>query len=455
MYMYLVPWHINIAIYCGFPCLLSLQMPPKPRKVAPRRSTRATRPPAKLSDTKAAAPRGRNAVEPPRETEYSVSSDGSVEVNPPRGRPPKPRARTARRDDASTSSERSHDPDSSPSTPKRRKVPTKVYRSRSHYASDLASSEDESPPAPRERSRHAHKHQRRAKSRRGRSTHKSRRKSRGHKRRRSNNSDSARSSSSSSSSASEFSSSDDAAELKRKLHRQARHEREHGPVPQEGLTEHLGVSVKKSIRKKIHKNKFVNLIKLLPQMRSKHPHKAAPREILNIDAWSDAFLIYAAIYLEKYPEEARGMLKYASVIRGIARQSRGLGWKQYDENFRKSREANVHKYAWVSTNWGLLYNFGIMSVSAAYANPGQANCGDSFRGDGQNSGRSQSGSRTEGIPRSFCFSYHGKGARCKAGAGCKYKHTCPKCQAAHSLFHCDSSGQPGSGADSSDGPMAL
>lgn len=252
----------------------------------------------------------------------------------------------------------------------------------------------------------------------------------------------------------ESSSSDDAAELKRKLHRQARHEREHGPVHQEGLTEHLGVSVKKSIRKKIHKNKFVNLIKLLPQMRSKHPHKSAPREILNIDAWSDAFLIYAAIYLEKYPEEARGMLKYASVIRGIARyasvirgiarQSRGLGWKQYDENFRKSREANVHMYAWVNTNWGLLYNFGIMSVSAAYpGHMGQANRGDSFRGEPfRDDGRSQSGSRTEGIPRSFCFSYHGKGARCKAGAGCKYKHTCPKCQAAHSLFHCDSSGQP-------------
>ncbi len=62
------------------------------------------------------------------------------------------------------------------------------------------------------------------------------------------------------------------------------------------------------------------------------------KEIFSIEVWSDAFLVYMSIYLEKHPKEARYMLKYASVIRQFAQKIKGLGWKSYDENLRKRIE---------------------------------------------------------------------------------------------------------------------
>ena len=61
------------------------------------------------------------------------------------------------------------------------------------------------------------------------------------------------------------------------------------------------------------------------------------KKIVNIEQWSDAFLVYIAIYTEQYPPEVPGILKYMQIFRTIASNSRTSVFLSYDRDVRKLR----------------------------------------------------------------------------------------------------------------------
>ena len=58
------------------------------------------------------------------------------------------------------------------------------------------------------------------------------------------------------------------------------------------------------------------------------------KSINTISDWSDAFLVYASIFLAAHPHRIQELLKYMNTIRTAARRHAGMGWKAYDQQFR-------------------------------------------------------------------------------------------------------------------------
>ena len=63
--------------------------------------------------------------------------------------------------------------------------------------------------------------------------------------------------------------------------------------------------------------------------------KLVKEKITTIDQWTDAFLIFASIYLKKYPGKMQEILHYMSIIREAATRSFSLSWQTYDEQFNR------------------------------------------------------------------------------------------------------------------------
>jgi hypothetical protein len=58
------------------------------------------------------------------------------------------------------------------------------------------------------------------------------------------------------------------------------------------------------------------------------------KSINSIADWTDAFLVYASIYLAAHPHRIQELLKYMNIIRTAARRHAGIGWKAYDQQIR-------------------------------------------------------------------------------------------------------------------------
>ena len=97
---------------------------------------------------------------------------------------------------------------------------------------------------------------------------------------------------------------------------------------------------KKKKKKKIWADEYINLATLLdmnrqddisvtrkksagqPTISLSNPSK---KEIVSIDQWTRAFLIFSAVYAEKKPIEAGSLFKYISLIRDIWPSSVNIG----------------------------------------------------------------------------------------------------------------------------------
>lgn len=61
-------------------------------------------------------------------------------------------------------------------------------------------------------------------------------------------------------------------------------------------------------------------------------HPKQTNTISSVDNWTDAFLIFASIYLQAHPNKTQQMLKYMHDIRLGAEKA--IGWVTYDEQYR-------------------------------------------------------------------------------------------------------------------------
>lgn len=199
---------------------------------------------------------------------------------------------------------------------------------------------------------------------------------------------------------------------------------EHNDIPQMIVSYNngLGLNVSQELKNKIINGQYIDLAKMF--VNSNEPQKQSlvmvngelqateknAKNITNIQQWTDAFIIFASIYLEGHPTKALDLLKYMNDVRLAAARSSGLGFKEYDQQFRLKLAKNPSG-AWgtVDPELWLIY---ITPISRSF-----------LAADTQNQSQN-----------SKCYTYNFQGSCFKAP--CSYLHQCMKCNAQHPLAIC-------------------
>lgn len=214
----------------------------------------------------------------------------------------------------------------------------------------------------------------------------------------------------------------------------------------------LGTEIPQPLKDKIKKGDFVDFGLLLPKVtsgssQSEMPlgltlnasgqivmQEAKPQAKINtINAWTDAFLVFAAIYLQSHPQRVQEILKYGNIIRTAHTRFGGWGWRSYDENFRLRQSAHPEN-SWAVIDgelWSMLVVVPINMTGGPTSNGGFRGRG-SFQKRGQRSaGRGQNAAARGGI----CFNFN-KGT-CYHSTYCKFRHICTRCRKeGHGISEC-------------------
>ena len=77
-------------------------------------------------------------------------------------------------------------------------------------------------------------------------------------------------------------------------------------------------------------------------------NKQPSKNINDINTLIDAFLIYSSIYVGAHPDSRQTILKYLYNVKLGAKRSTGLGWKDYDQQFRLKKAKDP------SVSWGVV-----------------------------------------------------------------------------------------------------
>ena len=211
----------------------------------------------------------------------------------------------------------------------------------------------------------------------------------------------------------------------------------------------LGVALPEKLKNKIVSGEYIDLYLLVnPSMNedtelntgldSQHPSSKINNQrsklIQNIQSWTTAMHVYAAIYLPAHLNEVAALLQYIEFIRKMSKYG-GFGWRDYDEVFRRSRQYD-------QINWDTpLINQYIAAISNTpnsrfnfRSNQGPS---QGFRNQQQNfRPNSKSSAAFSGkIPNGFCIGYH-KYGECRS-SNCKYSHRCFTCKGQHSQSRCN------------------
>ena len=163
--------------------------------------------------------------------------------------------------------------------------------------------------------------------------------------------------------------------------------------------------------------------------------KTSKRAIRNIDEWTDAFLIYASVYLCTFPGKNIEILKYMSVIREAATRYPVAAWSSYDQQFRLRQANDTKRQAWSSLNGELWLR--VMSNPLNNAGPIT-----SKRPTGEFSGQAYSNP---------CYAFNEGNCTWKI---CRYKHVCSACNSSsHGQTNCPHMWQQSSGPQQSLAPQ--
>ena len=87
--------------------------------------------------------------------------------------------------------------------------------------------------------------------------------------------------------------------------------------------------------------------------------EAKPRQmkqtVQTIDEWTDAFIIFISIFIEKYPHENQALLKYMSIIRDASRRYPVNSWTGYDQQFRIRQAIPALRQSWAMPHSSLWF----------------------------------------------------------------------------------------------------
>ena len=196
----------------------------------------------------------------------------------------------------------------------------------------------------------------------------------------------------------------------------------------------LGSLVDPKIKAKIWAKQFVELELLAaestPQtlfMLDAHTSKPVvevrdqpTKRITNVEQWTDAFLLYIAIYLERHPADTADILKYLQIIRTMSANAHSKLFLSYDRNFRKLRARN--SMPWCNIHQELFHHV------TSEATKAQSQSRGGFPLTRQPFQRKQS------FPAGYCYAFCATG-RCR-NAACTYSHMCPTCSGPHAPSMC-------------------
>ena len=151
------------------------------------------------------------------------------------------------------------------------------------------------------------------------------------------------------------------------------------------------------------------------QQSSVQTREQAQHRITNISQWTDAFLVFMAIYTERFPTEVASVLKYVQLMRTMAFTTKSNIFLAYDRDFRKLRAHN-------NMPWNVLHHelFFLLTSRAHHAPSVQ-----------QKMGFPQ---RKQPFRAGLCYAFVSTG-RCRKPL-CPYKHACPSCGGNHPKSHC-------------------
>ena len=198
----------------------------------------------------------------------------------------------------------------------------------------------------------------------------------------------------------------------------------------------MSVHVSPELCAKIWRGEFINLALLLKKdvssskgsnitLNEQGLLEVVPKpnkQITNIREWTDAFLVYIAIYIKKHPSKAGELLQYMATIREAeGRNSSSLAWKSYDENFR-FRQA-VSPMSWAKINPDLW----LKTMTVTLLQPNLSTKTGSYRQSMLNQ------------QKKVCFDFNSvRGCRF---SNCRYAHKCIICKGDHNQIKCNQSSQ--------------
>ena len=146
------------------------------------------------------------------------------------------------------------------------------------------------------------------------------------------------------------------------------------------------------------------------------------KKLETIEQWTDAFLVFMAVFCICHPEKAQDLLKYASVVREAAKKFSVQGALRYDEQFRK-RQAIFPDRCWATIDGELWYTV-LIPYGARDARLNAGSTRDLI------TPRAQAGTNYQ-RPRLFrqsgiCFAFNNQeGCR---NFRCRFFHACIKCR---------------------------
>ena len=147
------------------------------------------------------------------------------------------------------------------------------------------------------------------------------------------------------------------------------------------------------------------------------------KKITSIEQWTDAFLLYIAIYLERHPADTPDILKYLQIIRTMSANAHSKLFLSYDRNFRKLRARN--SMPWCNIHQELFHHVTCDANKAQSQSRGFPLNRQPFR---------QPFQRKQSFPAGYCYAFCATG-RCR-NAACNYSHMCPTCSGPHAPSTC-------------------
>ncbi len=147
------------------------------------------------------------------------------------------------------------------------------------------------------------------------------------------------------------------------------------------------------------------------------------RQISNIAQWTDAFLVYASVYLKIHPKRELELLAYMRIVRRAATYG-SMGFKLYDEQFRHVQQS-IPSRSWASID-SELYMVYVLGPKSGQPSPFRAAAGQA--GNASTSQQAKPG---------ICYKFNGPSGCPHPQNKCRYKHACRKCDSkAHSQQKC-------------------
>ena len=195
----------------------------------------------------------------------------------------------------------------------------------------------------------------------------------------------------------------------------------------------LDSSVSIEMRNIIQGKKFINLEVLSPgrvgavdfMFNNSLPHKISVQsskltKFSNFDDWFEAYLIYASVYIQKFPCEAHGILKHLSTVKRLHRMNHR--WYDYDFQFR---------YFISTQSCSFDVYLPELIERAKERIPFASGSQPASR---KSTSSSNSGPRSFLVPPGYCYSY-ARGNVCNRH-DCPFKHECYRCGKKHPSSGC-------------------